>query len=230
MRRFTVLALGGSLASVAGAVVYPTGAHAAFNFIPFGNNQTCTQHQVFAASLFGASPVNISSIGFAPQANSTYTLDLTMRLGYTNAIPGQFSASGGLQIPVAGGGGGPNNNGPMSLFYQNAAHMFTVSAASSANFSEFVINGTFNYDPNQGNLLVEIVSVAGVNPVDLAVSRAAGSAQSSRAYNSTRFTSMESPTTATRMDFTYTVVPEPGSMIALGLGALALISRRRRNR
>jgi hypothetical protein len=185
-------------------------------------------HQVFDsglfAGLFGGQPVRISGIAFAPGVVGTFDLGMvTINLGYTNAIPGQASASGGLVIPTQGGGG--NNVGPMTTFY-SAASSFTFAAVGTSNF-QMGFNGLFDYDPSQGrNLLVEIV-VPNATNLTLTVSRAAGSAEASRAYSGMRFAAAESPTTATRMSFTTAPVPEPATFAALGLGALALMRRRR---
>jgi hypothetical protein len=214
------------------AIVYPTLPHAANNFIPFGAGlagSTPTMHQVFASSLFAAGTgglaAEITSIGFAPGVLGVVSLgQVSINLGYTNAIPGVGSGAGGLVIPTQGGGG--NNVGPMTSFYTNANTQFNVVVGGTGNFSEMVFTGTpFTYDPNVGNLLVEIIVPSATN-LTFTVSRAAGSAESSRAYSGMRFADAESPTTATRMDFTYTAVPEPGTFLAIA-GGLALLAMRR---
>lgn len=232
LRKITFVALAAVAATSAQAVVFPTGPHAASNFIPFGggvSGGTPTMHQVFASSLFsnatGGLPAQITNIGFAPGLNGTFNLgQVTINLGYTNRIPGQTSANGGLAIPTQGGGG--NNVGAMTTFYSNANTSFTFTAFSSSNF-QMDFGGSFVYNPANGNLLVEIIVPSATNTT-LHVSRAAGSAESSRSYSGMRFTAAESTTTATRMDFDFTAVPEPATMAVLGLGVLPLLRRRRK--
>jgi hypothetical protein len=228
LKRLWFTCIGAVLAASASAIVFPTGAHAANNAIPFNAGASSVQHQVFASTLFGT-PSLITSIGFAPGVVGIWNANLTLRLGYTNAIPGLGSASGGLAVPTVGGGGGPNSIGAMSTFFSNPTYSVTITSATSTSFSEFVLPGSFVYNPASGNLLVEIV-VSNPSGIGLSVSRAAGSAESSRAYNTTTFGAVESPGTATRMDFNFTPVPEPTSMFAFGLGVVALSRCRRRRR
>lgn len=231
---FAVLCAG----SIAQATVFPTTPHAASNFIPFSpgtaatptNNST--MHQVFASSLFstatGGLPAQITGIGFAPGVNGVYNGSVTISLGYTNAIPGVGSGAGGLAIPTAGGGGTPNANGAVTTYFSNPAYTINITNQGANNFGELVFPGNFVYNPALGNLLVElVVSSTFGNTIDLSVSRSAGSAESSRAYTTTRFAPAESFTTATRMDFTFTAVPSPSSLALLGLGGLVAMRRRR---
>ncbi len=205
---FTAVA---ALAATASAqTVFPTGPHAAFNFIPFGSGNVAAtlvpvQHQVYLASLFGATPVEITKIGFAPNnglAGTTQNLgDVAIRLGYTSRTPGVAPPTG-LDIPASGGGGAPNATGAMSDFFTATGFSHLVVAGGSANF-EMEFTGTpFVYDPGQGNLMVEIVCTNTTNTT-MSVSRAAGSAESSRAFANTPFGTATSPTTATRMNFTF---------------------------
>ena len=216
------------LAGSASADIFPTTAHAAFNFIPFSAGNA-TMHQVFDASLFstatGGLPAQITSIAFACNttiAGQTLTVgQVTVNLGYTSRLP-NTSPPAGLDIPTVGGGGTPNASGAMSTFYSNAATSVTVIAGGTANFTEFVLTGTpFVYDPTQGNLLVEIV-VPGSGTTNLSVSRTASSSQASRAFATTTFGNAPGGpgTTATRMDFTFTAV-QPSCKPDLTTGAVA---------
>ncbi len=214
MKQFAlpIVAVAALAGSAMGQVVFPTGPHAAQNFIPFGvgtaaaptNNSTL--HQVFRADLFGASPVQITEIAFSPGVVGTYNADVTINLGYTSRTP-QLAPPAGLDIPTAGGGGTPNASGAMSTFFANAALSIPITTSGTANWTEFKFPGTFVFDPAQGNLLVEIVAVATLGAgVDLTVSRAAGSPEATRAFNTTRFGAATSTTTATRMQFTFAPV------------------------
>jgi len=208
--RTTPVVVAAALVLCAGAAadVFPTLPHAANNVIPF--SAAYTHHQVIDRALFsnatGGLPARINSIAFAPGANITYSANLTVRLGYTAAIPGQAAASGGLQGPVLGGGGSPNASGAMTDFYVNPAYSETFTGSATGNFQMVLLGTPFDYDPTQGNLLVEIVVVSPVG--SLSVSRAAGSTESSRAYTLTAPTA--SPTTALWMDFRFDPVTGGG--------------------
>lgn len=109
------------VAGVASGQVLPTLPHTFFNFIPFGMGTpggVATMHQVFDASLFtgvnSGGPVEISHIAFAPSASPGTTYDLgqvTIGMGYTNAMPGVAAGSGGLEIPVEGPSGAQTSLG-----------------------------------------------------------------------------------------------------------------------
>ncbi len=215
------------LAVPASANVFPTAAHAAFNYIPFANG-ACTMHQVFDANLFAnAMPpgylAKIESIAFAPNttlAGQQIAQPVQINLGYTNRVGGQASPAG-LSTPVAGGGGAPNAIGAMTTFFNDPNYSYTVVSGGANNF-EMKFTGTpFIYDPSQGNLLFEIVTPA--TQAVFSVSRCAGSAEGSRSYIGGTWTG-ESPTTATRMDIVFTPVPEPTSLLLLG--AAVLLRRR----
>ncbi|MEZ6234264.1 MAG: GC-type dockerin domain-anchored protein [Phycisphaerales bacterium] len=214
MKKLSAVLAVAALAGAASAQVFPTTGHAAQNFIPFGAGGagTPTMHQVFDDALFGASPVEITSIGFSPGTAGTFDLgQVTIRMGYSNAAP-LF-----LGIPVQGGGGAPNAAGPMSVFY-NAPSVFTINAAGNENFTEMRFNGSFVYDPGQGDLLIEIVAPSAGN-TSMSVSRAAASAESTRAYDGMSFAA-NANINATRFDFDF----QPAGGGPIGPGAYSVQS------
>ncbi|MEZ6234265.1 MAG: GC-type dockerin domain-anchored protein [Phycisphaerales bacterium] len=185
-----------AFAGAASAQVFPTTGHAAQNFIPFGAGTVGgipTMHQVFDDVLFGTDPVEITSIGFSPGTAGVFNLgQVTISMGYSSAPPLA------LGIPVQGGGGAPNAAGPMSVFY-DAPTVFTIGAAGNENFTEMRFNGSFVYDPGQGDLLIEIV-IPDPNNLTMTVSRAAASGESTRAYSGMRFAD-NANINASRFDF-----------------------------
>jgi hypothetical protein len=180
--------------------VFPTLAHAANNLAPFDITDApgITHHQVYASSLFAAvyagAPVRIERVAYAPSANVTFDSHVVIRLGYTPVQPPAAPAA-----PVEGGGGAPNATGPMHQFYSDRSIQAFTSAGSS-NFQMQFAGTPFVYDPALGNLLVETVVTQRV--VGAAVSRAAGSAESTRSYTRHGGAVTISPTTALRTQFT----------------------------
>ncbi len=216
-----------SLAAVASAdvQVYPTSPHSNWNVIPFGQPNG-VMHQVFDRTIFsnatGGLPAQIERIAFSTWENhvgQTHSLgSVAISLGLTARIPGQNSPTG-LSIPVLGGGGAPNAVAAMTTFYSNPNYSITCGAGGSESF-EMVFTGTpFVYDPSQYNLLVEVKANGTFPSNPLNVSRTAGGPESSRANAGNNFNS-EQPAIATRMQFTFTTVPEPASLLVLGLASL----------
>ncbi len=211
-----------ALACRASATVFPSGAHAGYEIVPFGSNQDACLHQVLASSLIsaasGGNSVRISSISLAPSTNEMYNANVTIRLGYTNAVPGASDASG-LQPPShLLGGGAPNAAGAMTLFLPAGSRPYTISSASPSNFQLTFPGHPFIYDPSLGNLLVEIVTSVngGVPAYNEAVSYAAGGPGASLAYNSTSHGAAAQPTQALRMDIAFTILPTGGCCFADG--------------
>jgi hypothetical protein len=226
MRRFVPLAL--VLAAAAPAVaqfqlVFPTLPHAANNNFPFNQGPGTTMHQVYASSLFsgpsGGQPVTITRVSFAPTDATTYSGDIVLRLGYTNAIPGATPAAGGLQIPDVGGGGVPNATGPMQDFFSQTGVSFTPVAPSPSDF-QFSLDGNFTYDPAQGNLLMEIYLTNITS--GFTISRCAGSAEASRAYFRHGATGSALNTQAHRTEFVFDVAQTTCYPDCNGDGALNL--------
>lgn len=205
-------------ATASAQFVFPTTGHAASNFIPFGSNGT-TMHQVFDARLFvgnlGGQPIaQIDRIAFSPGVTGTFSLgSVVINIGYTSVAPGS------LALPSAG----TNPSSPLSGFFSDPNYSITITMSGSEEWTEMIFGGSFNYDPTLGNLLVEIIADGGSS---LHVSRAVGGAESSRTYETVRFGSNAGNTTASRMQFSFTPVPAPGTLVLLGLAGFA--TRRRR--
>lgn len=91
----------------------------------------------------------------------------------------------------------------MTSFFSDPAYSVNITASGTEEWSEMVFSGSFDYDPSQGNLLVEIIVPNGAN-TSLHVSRTGGGGEGSRTYDTSRFGSNAGNTTATRMQFTFT--------------------------
>lgn len=201
-------------------IVFPTTPHAFSNLVPFGSGRT-TMHQVLDANLFpphlGGQPIaRITDIAFSPGRTGTFYLGMTfsLNLGYTDVTPGN------LALPSAG----TNPSGGMRSFFWALNYSVTITSSGANNWGEMIMSGSFDYDPLLGNLLIEIKANSNRQ---LYVSRTDASPEGSRSYDSSRCGSNASNATATRMQFTFTGVPEPSTALLLGLGAAGLLFRRR---
>jgi hypothetical protein len=196
--------------------VMPTLPHASGSTIPFAESPGSVMHQVFASTLFSdiapGQTFRIERMGFAPSTDRTFWGNITLRLGYTFALPGVGTASGGLSVPHPDGQGFPNAIGLMHTFYSRPT-TFTSTSSSATNF-QFIFDGApFDYDPSQGNLLLEVYTTGVTSLTGMSTSRSAGSEQASRAYRTSGGGSGVLTAQALRTQFFYSR-PDDGACYA----------------
>jgi hypothetical protein len=187
--------------------IFPTvPAAVAPNSIPWGSGVPAgiTVHQVFAKSLFSSlgpgQGARIERLNFS----GTVTGHITLRLGYTDAVPGAPECgAGGLSVPSAAGGGAPNATAPMHTFYDAPV---TSLGTGNTTFGMIYDGAPFVYEPARGNLLLEIhipVRTAGSPSLSAAINL-----EASRAFQvhggaaSTPLSSIQS----SPVEFTFTAV------------------------
>jgi hypothetical protein len=152
-----LLALAGAVSAQTQVRVFPTAPLAVVpNNVPWGVGVPAgvTMHQVFDRALFAGAtqgaPARIERLTFSGQVSG----HVTLRLGYTQAIPGAPACGGGgLAIPDPAGGGAPNASGPVHTFFDGDVTNWGTGPSELA----MIYDGApVVYDPALGNLLVEV--------------------------------------------------------------------------
>ncbi len=177
--------------SLALGQVYPNRPHGGWNGIPFWT-EPCSYQQVFAAGQFGADPLLIRSLSFAPDSfyhGEDYIISgLVVRLGYTDKAPGGLSSN----LPS-------NLRGSWTEVLNVPSFHGIVDAGGPDHFSmRLQFSSPFCYEPGNGNLLVQID--LGGSTLGIAISTTAGLPDASRAWNSPIFGN-STDTIAARMLF-----------------------------
>jgi hypothetical protein len=202
-------------------ILAPPGPHVVFNSIPFGPSSGDGRYQqVYSSSLFSG-PVGITALAFSPSTTGLYQADVTVRLG-TTTMP-----VGGLSSTLD-----DNVTSPLTAVFTDPLFSQAVTGGSETFSLVFDFSATpFNYDPAGGeNLLLDIL-ISNKVYSGFGFSRADPNAFSSRAFDTTVFPGTADGL-ALRTQITFgppaSTVPEPSSLILLGLGSLGLFGYRLR--
>ncbi len=225
-----------SFASAVG-VVAPAGLASApgdiNNVLPFCNGgltePQIRYQQVFAGSTFGG-PVRISGIAFRPDENPRagfmdrldfrVAVSLSTTSGSEDNLSTDLSANVGADVATVFDGAMTFDSGFVDAGGGTLAFDLAIPFATS-----------FLYDPSMGNLLLEMrvdTDVDSLLTLDAGFVEGDGT---SRIYSTlpNRYDNGDSYDTVGLVTrFEVEAVPEPGTVAALGLGALGLLRRRRR--
>ncbi len=158
------------------------------------------------------------------------------------AFSSAFSIS---EISFSLSSGGPLNSGTFDIYLSTTS--VAVGALSDADFDSnrgadntlfgsFVLGGAapailsfgglFNYDPSMGNLLMDI-QVTGLVPGNSFFDRADGGGIVSRAWGTGNSGQTSDIGLITTFNGSLVAVPEPGSLLLVAVGLIAIAARRR---
>jgi len=182
-----------------------------------GNPSTRYQ-QVYAASNFTSGPISINQISFflsplnaGPLNTGTYTISLSTTAAAVNGLSSTFASNLGADNALFG--------------------VFNLGGAAPATLT--FTGTTFNYDPSQGNLLLDVQTsiTSGQTVTDYSTSYYEGRFQDAAGV----FSRMHDfgdvfDNTGLVTEFALVPVPEPSTyaLLAAGLAAMGVVARRRR--
>lgn len=193
------------------------------NVFPIGTNNYVGEYQEEYTSTAFSGPVSITGIAFKSSATGTITDNLVLSLSTTTA------PLTGMSTTYAANKGADNT----TVFSGTQA----ITGLNNGTFDTFFATSPFNYDPSQGNLLLDVF----INSNSVALlSFVAGniSPDTSRVFNiGGNGAATFSQGSGLQTQFTVTAIsppsgtPEPGSLaLLIGLGATGFAAMRRRAR
>ena len=184
------------------------------NFIPFfgGYGGGVEYQELYGAAAFSG-PIAITSIGFASAGTGSGTDNVTISLSTTSATlaspSGTFSANRGADFTQV-------FSGPISL-----------TAANNGSFDLIFSTSVFNYDPSQGNLLLDVIINTSTGGIPF---ESGSNSQVSRVYQGSAGPT-GNPSAGNGLVTQFgTGTPEPGSLWLEASAAFAIFSAHRLSR
>ncbi len=225
MRMSLLLLLLVSTMARADFVTTPDVPGVSYNSIPFGAGLTTSRYQqVHAASEFSG-PVEISSFAFSPKETGGFMGDVEFRVGVTSVAVGALNSDLDLNVTAP----------MMSVFSEPVSQ--TVTSSGHDSFSVvFPFTTPFLYDPNAGNMLIEMnMSNGGYVGQTYMMSYTTTTSSASRAWETAGAGAIANGADGNALRIKMgvaTAVPEPSSIVMLscigvGVGVSCYIKRRR---
>ena len=206
-----------------------------FHYTGFNGNLNAQRYQqVYGANAFTTGPILITGISFRPDAIAGDAFNVVLpsiliRMSTTSmAVDGlssTFSANIGADETTV-------RSGPLSI-----SSLDTGPVAGPKDFDIFIpFTTSFVYDPSQGNLLMDVFGVGSTMSTFFDAQSTTGDAVS-RVFTSTLDpfgdTADQISTLGLITQFHYEpaeVVPEPATFALMGMGALAYLKRRKKQK